>query len=92
MLIRKAALAGVLTFYAVPALAEIEERGHKPTPKSLTTFAVADQSIEVLAVTRRARADTRFHRDYLEDSADMSGFMPGYPQPAIVSFDLRLNF
>ena len=92
MLIRKTALAGVLVFYAMPALAEMDEGLDSPTPKSLTSFEVANQNVEILAVTRRSRANTHFHRDYIKDSSDMSGFMPGYPQPAIVSFDLRFRF
>lgn len=94
MLIRKAALLGVLVFYAAPALAETNAlyETRRSTPKTLTAFAVGNQPVEVMAVTRRARADTRFHKTYLDDCESMSKVYPGYPQPALVSFDLRVRF
>ncbi|MEO1252678.1 MAG: hypothetical protein AAFW81_10070 [Pseudomonadota bacterium] len=92
MLIRKAALLGVFIFHAAPALADPFAQGRRPEPRPISSFQFAEQSVEVLAVTRRARADTPFLRDYVDECEDFSKVYPGYPQPAIVSFDLRLNF
>ena len=97
MLIRKAALFSAFAFYGAPALADMSHSdlhrdGHQPTPKTITAFDVNGQSVEIMAVTRRARADTEFLRDYVDDSASMSKVMPGYPQPAVVSVDLRFQF
>lgn len=63
-----------------------------PEPKPLTTLSIGTRPIEILAVTQRARADTEFRRDHLEESQAMSKILPGYPQPAFVSFDIRVSF
>lgn len=98
MLIRKAALLGVFIFHAAPALAEPPKfeppmfEGRKPAPKPITAFEVRQQPVEVMAVTRRARADTHFHRAYMDDSQSMGKVLPGYPQPALFSVDVRFQF
>ncbi len=93
MLIRKAALFAVFAFYGVPALAQQQAPQQlRSKPKVLTAFEVGAQPIEVMAVTRRARADTEFHRHYIDDCESMAKVYPGYPQPALVSFDVRFQF
>ncbi|MEM8770388.1 MAG: hypothetical protein AAGD92_01950 [Pseudomonadota bacterium] len=92
MLIRKAALAGVLVFYAMPALAETNRQKTAPKPHTIVSFDVARQPVEIMAVSRGARADTRFHKSYLEECETMAKVMPGYPQPAIMSVDVRFSF
>lgn len=121
MLIRKAALFGVLVFYAAPALADpqLNKQGrtqktavafkdpgittasaltdpqiivHRRTPKKVAAFDVRDTSVEVIAVTRRARANTEFHRRYVDESLSMAKVYPGYPKPAYVSVDMRVKF
>ena len=59
---------------------------------ALTTIEVRETAVEVVAVTRRARANTEFHRQYVDESLAMTKVYPGYPKPAYVSFDLRVQF
>ena len=92
MLIRKAALLGVFVFYAAPALADPQFTERQRSPKTLTTIEVRETAVEVVAVTRRARANTEFHRQYVDESLAMTKVYPGYPKPAYVSFDLRVQF
>ncbi len=61
-------------------------------PKSVASLFVASQRIEMIAVTRKARADTPLRRAHLYESEAMSKVLPGYPQPAFVSIDFRINF
>lgn len=89
MLIRKAALLSAFIFYAPPALAEMAMTA---TPKAISNFEVADRAIEVLAVTRRARADTRFGEHYRRECEAMGKVLPGYRQPPLLSVDLRVHF
>ncbi len=92
MFIRKAALFGVLVFYAAPALADPQFIEPQRTPKKLTAIEVRNTQVEVMAVTRRARANTEFHQRYVDESLAMNKVYPGYPKPAYVSFDLRVQF
>ncbi len=92
MLLRKAALSSVLVFYAAPALADPQLIEPRRTPKTLTTIELRDTQVDVMAVTRRARADTEFHQRYVDESLAMNKVYPGYPKPAYVSFDLRVRF
>ncbi len=92
MLIRKAALFGVLIFYAAPALADPQLIEPRRTPKKITTIEVRETAVEFVAVTRRARSNTEFHRRYVDESLAMNKVYPGYPKPAYVSFDLRVRF
>lgn len=92
MMIRKAALAGVIAFYAAPAMADPQLFEPRKTPKRLTTIEVRETAVDVVAVTRRARADTEFHRRYIDESLALNKAYPGYPKPAYVSFDLRVQF
>jgi|GEM_PF-1385082 len=96
MLIKKIALAGACIFHAAPALAGSDTRsfatGRKPAPRPITALMLGEQRVEMLAVTARARADTKLRKDYLHESRSFSKVMPGYPQPAFVSVDFRIKF
>ncbi len=92
MFIRKAALFGVLVSYAAPALADPQLIEPRRTPKTLTSIEVRNTQVDIMAVTRRARADTEFHRRYVDESLALNKVYPGYPKPAYVSFDLRVQF
>jgi PhoPQ-activated pathogenicity-related protein len=61
-------------------------------PHAVAVISVARQRIEMIAVTRRARADTPLRRAHLYECEAMAKVMPGYPQPAFVSIDFRVNF
>lgn len=61
-------------------------------PRPVASLQVANRSVEMLAVTQRARADTPLRRAYLDECQNMSKVMPGYPQPAFVSVDIRVKF
>ena len=91
MAIRRTALTVVLTFHCAPALA-FDYTQTTPHPRALTAFAVGERQVEMLAVTRRARADTAIRRAHLDECKTMAKIMPGYPQPAIVSVDFRIKF
>lgn len=58
----------------------------------MAAFSIAAKRVEMLAVTRRARADTALRRDHMEECINMSKVVPGYPQPAFVSVDFRIKF
>lgn len=92
MLIRKAALAGALVFHAMPALAFDAEYHPSAKPRPLTAFDLGPRQVQIVAVTRRVRADTPIRQAHLEECRDMAKVFPGYPQPALVSFDLKVNF
>ncbi len=61
-------------------------------PRTLAAIDLANRRVEMLAVTRRARADTPLRREHLYDSQNMAKMMPGYPQPAFITFDIRFKF
>ena len=92
MLIRKLALAGVFCSYGVPALAQTDFSEFRAKPRPITAIAVQGQQVELYAVTARARADTRMRKDYHQECKSMAKVVPGYPQPAIVSLDLKIKF
>lgn len=92
MLIRKAALLSVLALFSGPALAEMPLVEPQREPKKITAFELRETSVEFVAVTRRARANTAFHRRYVDESLALNKVYPGYPKPAYVSFDLRVAF
>lgn len=91
MRIRKIALVAVFILASQP-VAAFDDFGPKHTPKPITDFILAGRHVEMLAVTRLARADTAIRRARLEESLTMAKVMPGYPQPALVSVDLRVPF
>lgn len=69
-----------------------DDKSFNAKPRPVTAFKIAQKRVEMLAVTKRARADTPLRRDHLADSEAMAKVMPGYPQPALISVDFRLNF
>ncbi len=87
-------LSAAMAMGSAPAAAGTadEQSFMRAEPRALAAFSVATKRVEIAAVTRRARADTPLRRDYLEESLNMAKVMPGYPQPAFVSFDLRIKF
>lgn len=84
----------LLAMQAAPAAAGglDEARPFSARPKTVTAFTLAQQRVEMVAVTKRARADTPLRRAHLAESEAMAKVIPGYPQPAFISVDLRLNF
>ncbi len=96
MLIRMIAATGACIFYSSPALAQSQTRSQyterQATPHPITALTFGERRIELLAVTARARADTRLHKDYLYESRSMAKVLPGYPQQAFVSVDFRVKF
>lgn len=90
MLLRQTALCAAFYFYALPALAETEPPAPKPRP--IASVAFAGQEVELLAMTQRARATTALQRAYIHECKSFSKIVPGYPQPPIVSFNLRVKF
>lgn len=88
-------LAVMAALWAAPAAAGemlIHETPFAAKPRPVANFLVADRRVELLAVTRLARADTALRRADLDHCETMAKVMPGYPQPAFVSLDIRLNF
>ncbi len=88
-------LTVIFVIWATPAAAGdrlVHQASFNAKPRPVTSFRLADRKVEMLAVTRRARADTPLRRAHLDDCETMAKVMPGYPQPAFVSLDLRLNF
>ena len=61
-------------------------------PRAIASFEFKEHAIEISAVTRRKRADTAMRRAFLEESRAMGKVLPGYPQPAFVSFDVSVKF
>ncbi len=64
----------------------------KSKPRAIASFEFKERAIEITAVTRRKRADTAMRRALLAESRAMAKVLPGYPQPAFVSFDISLKF
>ncbi len=60
--------------------------------RSFTAFTVQDKPVLLAAVTRRARADTQLRRDYMKERLAMGKAFPGYPQPPLITFDVRVQF
>lgn len=77
---------------AAPAAAHEWAGKGQAKPREITAFSVADRTIEMRAVTWRARADTMLGRAHYEESRNMRKVYPGYPQPAYVTLDFRVRF
>ncbi len=60
--------------------------------RSFTAFTIQDKPVLFAAVTRRARADTQLRRDYMKERLAMGKVYPGYPQPPLITFDIRVQF
>lgn len=100
-LIAGAAFAAGLALAALPAGAEpasadptyaLADRQIAGTPKTLAVFDVVGADVSVVATGRLAFVDTRQRGVDLEEALEMGKVMPGYPQPAYVTFDLKLSF
>ncbi len=89
-----AIIAFALCIWATPAAAnDLEHQTpFNAKPKPVAAFVVANRRIEMVAVSRRARADTIIRRAHLDECQNMAKVMPGYPQPAFVSVDFRVKF
>lgn len=92
MRVREAALAAALIFCAPQALANDYFGTRARQPRAITAVSLGERQIELVAVGQRARADTAIRRDYLEECQAMGKILPGYPQPAIMSLDIRVKF
>ena len=92
----KASFALILSTQILLAAANAIDLEHQAPfnaePRPVASLQIANRSLEMLAVTQRARADTPLRRAYLDECQNMSKIMPGYPQPAFLSVDLRIQF
>ena len=85
-------IASALAMQITPASA-LDELTHLTSkPRAIAAFEIQQRAIEISAVTRRKRADTLLRHAYLEECRAMGKVFPGYPQPAFVSFDIRVKF
>ena len=91
-MLKTAALFSAIALYSGPSLAEMTLVDPQRTPKKITAVELRETSVEVVAVTRRARANTVFHRHYIDESLALNKAYPGYPKPAYVSLDIRVQF
>lgn len=57
--------------------------------REIVDFTLGGSDAAVFARGRRG-LDTGASRAALENARDMRGFLPGYPQPAVVTFELRV--
>lgn len=89
---RCAALACVLLAPIAPTKAFSSDMAATPKGRAIKAMNVGDRKIEFVAVTARARADSPRRKAYLRECRSYSKIMPGYPQPAIVSVDMRIAF
>lgn len=95
----KAACVATLLCGTSPAAAEPARAdptyligANAPQPKELTTFTLAGADLSLIATGRFAAADTGRGNQALEEALEMAKVLPGYPQPAYVTFDLKLSF
>lgn len=89
------AALGIDTGLAEPAHADVSfakadfaARG----ARAIGGFRFAGQEIALTAVGRSGYADTVLARDHILESRAMGKVYPGHPQPAYVTFDLRVAF
>ncbi|MEE2691487.1 MAG: hypothetical protein VX640_08110 [Pseudomonadota bacterium] len=61
-------------------------------PRVVESFSLAGAEVFLTARGRTAYADTELARDFIEESQEMDKVMPGYPQPAYVTFSLSVSF
>lgn len=92
MRMRTICYAAALSFFISPCAAHEWAGKSEGKPHSLKAFVVAERTIEMRALTRRAHADTELQRAHVRESINMSGVYPGYPQPAMVTIDFRIKF
>lgn len=82
---------------AEPACADVDNRlfaetDRPPAPRILETIEVGETRVALSVKGRAASADTALDRNYIRESQAMEAFLPGYPQPAIATFHLRISF
>jgi len=92
MWLRTMALVSAFMIHGAPALALDYQSAKKATPKKITSIGIANYEVQMLAVTQRARADTPLRRRRMEEAHNMGKVLPGFPQPAFVSVDFRIEF
>ena len=61
-------------------------------PRAIIAIPMTKKRVEMVAVSKRARADTPMRRAHLGNCENMAKVYPGYPQPAFISVDFRLKF
>lgn len=93
--------AGIVIVAPGPAAAEpadadplyiADAAPNAPSPATLSRFTVAGAALAVQARGRYASIDTWDDAVALERAIEMSKAMPGHPQPAYVTFDLKVYF
>ena len=62
------------------------------SPAVLRHFTFAGANVDITARGRRASIDTQRRLKEIEEAVEMAGVFPGYPQPALVTFDMRVSF
>lgn len=60
--------------------------------KTIAAFEAWGRQASVNVYGRFASADTQFHREALREAQAMDKMMPGWPQPAVATIELRLSF
>lgn len=60
--------------------------------KTIADFEVANRRLSLCARGRAAMMDTNRRVSNLQEARAMKKFVDGYPQPAYVTFDVRLWF
>lgn len=94
------AAAAILTVFgaeaaAEPASADPAFRVHQNAAlerRPLADLSALGAPVSLYARGRRASVDCTETLENLEDSRGLAGFLPGYPQPAYVTFDLKVAF
>ena len=61
-------------------------------PRVIGDFEIDGAQLSLRARGRGASLDTRFAREALEEARAMKGVLPGYPQPALMTLELRVAF
>lgn len=89
-----ALLCGTSPAAAEPATADpmFLVAANGPHAATLTAFTIAGADLSMTATGRFASADTERASNALEEAMEMAKVLPGYPQPAYVTFGLKLAF
>lgn len=66
--------------------------GRPASPVTLSAFRLAGANLSLAARGRRVSIDTRMRLENFKQARAMSKVFPGYPQPAILAFDLHVWF
>jgi len=92
MMLRKTALTAAILLNGSPAFAQNNVDDYVSRPKPIIAIPIGARSVNIVAVTQRARANTAMRREYLKERKVFSKVVPGYPQPAFVSIDFQVKF